>query len=103
MSPARQGANITVANQSVRWLTYSRGLGAGIATLLAKRGANVVVNFVSESSKERAEKVAEEIKKIGTKSIVVQADLTKLENIPKVVDAALSISDNKKIDILIHK
>lgn len=84
-------------------LTLPRGLGAGIAELLAKRGANVVVNYVSDSSTKRAEEVAEKIKKIGTKAIVVQADLSKLENIPKVVDAALDISSNKKIDILIHK
>ncbi|KAJ5976022.1 NAD(P)-binding protein [Penicillium waksmanii] len=35
----------------------SRGIGAGIALQLAKRGANVVVNYVSEGSKERADEI----------------------------------------------
>ena len=63
----------------------------------------MVINYVSESSGKRAEEVAEKIRKIGTKAKVVQADLANLDNIPKVIDAALELSDNKKIDILIHK
>ena len=84
-------------------LTLLRGLGAGIATLLGRRGANVVVNYVSPGSKERAEKVASEVEANGSKSIVVQADVSKLDQIPKIVDAALKISPSGKIDILIHK
>lgn len=79
------------------------GLGAGIAILLGKRGANVVVNYVSPGSRERAEKVARDIEANGTKAIVVQADVSKLEEIPKLIDAALKISSSGKIEILIHK
>lgn len=71
--------------------------------LLGKRGANVVVNYVSESSRERAEKVAKEIEGNGTKAIVCRADVSKLAEIPKLVEAALKISPTGKIDILIHK
>ncbi|KAJ3562131.1 hypothetical protein NPX13_g8681 [Xylaria arbuscula] len=80
----------------------SRGLGAGIAILLGKRGADVVVNYVSEGSRERAEKVAKEIEANGTKAVVTQADVSKLDEIPKLVDAALKLSSTGKIDILIH-
>ncbi len=80
-----------------------RGLGAGIAVLLAKRGANVVINYVSPGSEARAEEVAQQVRKAGTEAVVVRADLGKLDDIPKVVDAALQISQNGKIDILIHK
>ncbi|KAF5647833.1 uncharacterized protein FTJAE_1516 [Fusarium tjaetaba] len=61
----------------------SRGLGAGIAILLGKQGANVVVNYVSDGSRERAEKVAQEIEANGTKAIVVQADVSQTAEIPK--------------------
>lgn len=71
--------------------------------MLGKRGADVVVNYVSEGSKERAEKVAKEIEGNGTKAIVCRADVSKLEEIPKLVEAALKISRTGKIDILIHK
>ncbi|KAF4919725.1 L-xylulose reductase [Colletotrichum viniferum] len=81
----------------------SRGLGAGIAELFGKRGANVVVNYVSEDSRERAEKVVKTIEANGTKAALCQADVSKLADIPKIVDSALSISPTGKIDILIHK
>lgn len=79
------------------------GLGAAIAVLLGKRGANVVVNYVSPGSKERAEKVAKDIEANGTKSIVTQANVSQINEIPKLIEAALKISPSGKIDILIHK
>lgn len=84
-------------------LLFTRGLGAGIAVLLAKRGANIVVNYVSDGSKERAEKVAKEVEASGSKAVVVKADVSKTEEIPKLVEAALKISTTGKIEILIHK
>jgi 3-oxoacyl-[acyl-carrier protein] reductase len=63
----------------------------------------VVVNYVSDGSRERAEKVAKEIEANGTKAIVVQADVSKTAEIPKLIDAALKISSTGKIEILIHK
>ncbi|GAB1210953.1 hypothetical protein ATERTT37_000063 [Aspergillus terreus] len=80
----------------------SRGIGAGIAILLAKRGANVVVNYVSEGSAKRAQAVADEITKIGSKAIVCQSNVSNLDEIPRLVEAALKISETGKIEILIH-
>ncbi|KAJ5107342.1 NAD(P)-binding protein [Penicillium angulare] len=80
----------------------SRGIGAEIALQLARRGANVVINYVSESSKKRAEDVVQEIEKIGTKAILCHASVMNLEEIPRLIDAALKISKDGKIDILIH-
>ena len=37
----------------------SQGLGAAIARCMADAGADVVINYVSESSKKKAEKVAD--------------------------------------------
>lgn len=70
---------------------------------LAKRGANVVVNYVSEGSKARAQEVVDEITKIGTKAILCQASVMKLEEIPRLVEAALKISETGKIEIIVHK
>lgn len=90
----------------LRWLTRyqtCRGIGAGIAILLGKRGANVVINYVSPGSKDRAAQVAKEIEGAGSKASIVQADVSKMEDIPKLVNAAVALSPNKKIDILVHK
>lgn len=47
--------------------------------------------------------MAKEIEANGTKAIVVQADVSKPSEAPKLVDAALKISTTGKIEILIHK
>jgi NAD(P)-dependent dehydrogenase (short-subunit alcohol dehydrogenase family) len=43
----------------------SRGLGRGIALVLAEKGANLIINYHRE--KERAEEVAAEVEKMGRK------------------------------------
>jgi NADP-dependent 3-hydroxy acid dehydrogenase YdfG len=52
----------------------SRGLGKAIALELGKAGQKVVVNYVSEGSKESAEATVSEIKALGGDAIAVQAD-----------------------------
>jgi NAD(P)-dependent dehydrogenase (short-subunit alcohol dehydrogenase family) len=53
----------------------SRGVGASIATMLADRGFNVVINYHSKRS--RAEDVAANVQARGGRALIVQADLTK--------------------------
>ncbi|CAG9955866.1 unnamed protein product [Clonostachys rosea f. rosea IK726] len=81
----------------------SRGIGASIASQLGQRGANVVVNFVSEASRERAESVAKSIKENGSNAVTCQANITNLGDIPKLINSALHLSQSGKIELLIHK
>jgi NAD(P)-dependent dehydrogenase (short-subunit alcohol dehydrogenase family) len=63
-----------------------------------------VVNYVSEGSRQRAEKIVEQIQQeAGTKAILCQASVMNLEEIPRLIEAALRISKDGKIDILVHK
>lgn len=80
-----------------------RGIGAGIATILGKRGAHVVVNYVSDASRNKAAEILAEVEKAGSKGVICQADVSKLEDIPKLIKAAVSLSPKNKIDILVHK
>ncbi|KAI1452085.1 hypothetical protein F4805DRAFT_471142 [Annulohypoxylon moriforme] len=48
-------------------------------------------------------KVAKVIEASGTKAIVCQADVSKLNEIPKLVEVALKVSTSRKIKILIHR
>ena len=84
--------------------TGPRGIGAGIATELARRGANIIVNHFSKSSAGAATGIVEAIKanNTGAKAAVVQADISSIESHQKLVDAALAISPNRQIDILVH-
>jgi len=52
----------------------SRGLGKAIALDLGKAGQKVVINYVSDGSKEAAEGTVEEIKASGGDAIAIQAD-----------------------------
>lgn len=54
----------------------SRGLGKSIALDLGQKGQKVVINYVSDSSKESADATVAEIKAAGGDAIAVQADST---------------------------
>lgn len=56
----------------------SRGLGKSIALELGKNGQKLVINYVSDGSKEAAEKTCEEIKALGGDAVAIQADSTLL-------------------------
>ena len=75
----------------------SRGIGAATATKLASLGSDVVVNYRSKSA--RAERVCQEIRKLGRKATAVQADLT------NEFETAAMMSDIQKtyahLDILV--
>jgi len=53
----------------------SKGIGAGIAKMLAAAGAAVIVNYAT--SKDSVEKVIAEIVAAGGKAVAVQGDVTK--------------------------
>lgn len=52
----------------------SRGIGRAIAIALAKAGANVAVNY--SGSREKALQVAAEIEELGSKALVIQANVS---------------------------
>ena len=52
----------------------SRGLGRSIATDIGKEGHKIIINYVSDGSKESAEAAVEEIKAAGGDAVAIQAD-----------------------------
>lgn len=76
----------------------SRGIGRAIAIELAKEGANVVVNY--SGSKEKADEVVEEIIKLGSKAISVQANVSDAESVQSLMKAA--VEQFGSIDILVN-
>jgi NAD(P)-dependent dehydrogenase (short-subunit alcohol dehydrogenase family) len=79
-----------------------RGISAGIAIDLAKRGANVVVNYTSPRGAIAGEEVVKEIEDAGSKVALVQANVALLSGLRKLLEAALTLSASRKIDILVH-
>ncbi|KAF3911360.1 hypothetical protein ABW20_dc0100846 [Dactylellina cionopaga] len=55
----------------------SRGIGAAISEKLASYGANLVLNYTSESSSSKTADVAKALaEKYGTQSVIVRADMS---------------------------
>ena len=75
----------------------SRGIGAATAILLAKAGANVVINY--HRSEKEALHVLEKVEATGQKGIAVQADVRKKEDVKKLVNEAVHAFG--KVDILV--
>lgn len=61
------------------------------------------MNYVSTRSRQRSEDLAKKIQENGVKATAIQADISKVAECPKLIEAALGISDTGKIEILIHK
>ena len=55
----------------------SRGIGKGIALELARNNANVIVNY--NKNKQEADKVVDEVKKLGVKGIALKADVSNFD------------------------
>lgn len=78
------------------------GIGAAIALTLAKAGARVVINYVSNSTGPRAETVRSNIEAAAGKgsAIIVQADVSTQEGAKKIVSETLAKFGVNHIDIL---
>ncbi|MGG4041841.1 3-oxoacyl-[acyl-carrier-protein] reductase [Bacillus smithii] len=76
----------------------SRGIGREIALEFAREGADVAVNYAG--SEEKAREVAEEIKAMGRKALLVQCDVS---NSQAVQDMIKSVVDHfGGLDILVN-
>lgn len=76
------------------------GIGAAIAIALAKRGASVTVNYVSDSSASKAAEVEKTIKAAGGNVTVVRADMGDAAQAKDLVAKTLSAFKTDKVDIL---
>jgi NAD(P)-dependent dehydrogenase (short-subunit alcohol dehydrogenase family) len=74
-----------------------RGIGKGIARVLAEAGCDVAVNGLTDT---HASKVAAELQAMGRRSISVAADVTKLGEMERVADRVLS--EFGHLDVLIN-
>ena len=78
----------------------ARGLGNAVAMCLAQAGADVVVNYVSDSSREPAETLAKAIRDLGKRSLVVQGDVGSEEDVKRMM--ATIEQEFGGVDILVN-
>lgn len=75
----------------------ARGIGFGIAKVLAEKGASVVISDVREDA---AKEAADEIIAAGGKAVAVACDVSKLEDAEKLFQSTLDAFG--KLDILVN-
>lgn len=76
----------------------SRGIGAAIVVELAKNNYNVVLNY--NNSEEKAKKIQKDLKEQGINIEIFKADVSKREDVKKIVNFTIEKYNN--IDILIN-
>jgi 3-oxoacyl-[acyl-carrier protein] reductase len=76
----------------------SRGIGAVIALELAHRGAHILITH--NIARQQADNVAEQIRQIGRRAIVVQANGSDRTSPRRIVDAA--VAEYGHIDIIVN-
>lgn len=76
----------------------SRGIGKEIALTLAEAGANIVINYFG--NKALAEEVAKEVKEFGRDALVIQADVSKADQVDQLISS--TISHFGKVDLLVN-
>lgn len=76
----------------------SSGIGQTTAIRFAKEGAKVVVNY--RENKDGAEETVKKIHELGGEAIYVQADISKDEDVLRMIE--ISVKEYSTIDILIN-
>src|SRR3974390_825189 len=76
----------------------SSGIGKGVATALGHDGADVLVNYTSRA--DEGEKVAEELRRCGSRAITCKADVSKEDQVQAMFRRA--IEEFGTVDILIN-
>lgn len=76
----------------------SRGIGRGIAEVVAEEGAHVAVNYVQ--SAEDAEETADAIRARGRRAVTVQADVSKRDQVEVMVGQVTT--ELGPIDVLVN-
>ena len=67
-----------------------KNLGGLLSRNFAALGAKLVIHYNSEGTKADAEQTLADVQAAGAEAILVQADLTKVDNITKLFDAAIA-------------
>lgn len=76
----------------------SRGIGKSIAIKFAKEGANIVINY--RNNEEEALKVKKELEELGSKALVVKADISELKEAENLIKEAKK--EFGRVDILVN-
>jgi 3-oxoacyl-[acyl-carrier protein] reductase len=75
-----------------------QGIGRAMAVAFARAGTDVAINWLDD--KAAAEDVAAQVRSLGRDALLIKADVGKLDDINRMVDATLAWHD--RLDVLIN-
>lgn len=90
--------NLELEGKSALITGASKGIGCAIALHLAEQGVRIAVNY--NRSEEEAKAVAETAMKMGSEAIIVQADVSDLNQVNAMVEKVHEAWDH--VDILVN-
>ena len=74
------------------------GIGKGIVLALAEHGANIVIDYVANP--EATEELEKQVVALGDKAIGVEADVSKVDDLQRLVDTA--VKEFGRVDIMVN-
>ena len=74
------------------------GIGKSIALALAKEGANIVIDYIA--NEQATEELEKQIVALGDKAIGVEADVSKVADLQRLIDAA--VQEFGRVDIMVN-
>jgi 3-oxoacyl-[acyl-carrier protein] reductase len=76
----------------------SRGIGAACAAVMAREGADIAINY--RECRDQANEVAQRVRSLGQRALVIQADVSESEQAEEMVDCVLE--EWGRVDILVN-
>ena len=74
------------------------GIGKAVVLALAGQGANVVIDYVSNEQAE--EELERQIAGLGEKAVGIEADVSKIEDLQRMIDTA--VSTYGRLDVMVN-
>ena len=74
------------------------GIGKAIALALAEAGANIVIDFVA--NEQATEELEQQIAKLGDQSIGVEADVSKVDDLQRLIQSAVDAFG--RVDVMVN-
>jgi NAD(P)-dependent dehydrogenase (short-subunit alcohol dehydrogenase family) len=75
-------------------------LGRGYAVALARNGADIVVHYHREATRDQAEETARLVQQQGTRAHLVSGDLSQVANVKRLFDETMEAFG--QVDIVVH-
>ncbi len=98
MTQSVQPNHLPLAGQTALVTGAAKRLGRAVALCLAEEGADVVIHH--RSSADEAQATASEIQKLGRRAVAISADLTKVDQVRRLVQNAAH--EFGRLDILVN-